>query len=576
MNNLNDIFFAPAENSSLTYEQILEDVQRYFSENHASTIAGSGDGNPERASAVLKDLIAQYLVKRKYALQDLTTDELCAKLYEDMAGYSFLKKWIYAPQVEEVNINAYNDIEVIMNSGRSIKIPDKFSSPQHAIDVVRRMLNACGMVIDDTMPSVIGFLDKNIRISVDKTPIVDAEVGINASIRIVNQHTVSEQKLLESGSATAEMLHFLTACIRYGVSVCIAGSTGSGKTTIMAWLLSNVPNNRRLITIEEGSREFDLIKRDKDGNILNSVVHLLTRPHENPSMNINQDFLLERVLRKHPDVIGVGEMRSAAESLSAAESSRTGHTVCTTIHSNSCESTYRRMMTLAKRKYSMDDSILMQIMVEAYPVVVFTKQLEDRSRKIMEIIEGEDYQDGRLIYRSLYKFEVTDNVTDENGAVQVTGCHHKTGTISDTLKKRLLDNGISHKELQEFLTAEPARKKTAKKASTAKTPSNKSSDGTDAMEHKILGRDSTEKKPTRTKAAKKEPTNPAAGEQEPGDTKTYEKAPAGTKAVQREPAKDKSTVVKTCSIETAQKEAASKTISEQATSEKEISGKEAD
>ena len=454
MNNLNDIFFAQTASEGLTYEQILEDVQRYFSENHAATIAEAGDGDTKRASSVLKELIVQYLVKRKYTIAGLSTEELCEKLYEDMAGYSFLKKWIYQPGVEEVNINAYNDIEVIMNSGRSIKIPDKFSSPQHAIDVVRRMLNACGMVIDDTMPSVLGFLDKNIRISVDKTPIVDPDVGVNASIRIVNQQTVSEDILLESGSATAEMLHFLTACIRYGVSVCIAGSTGSGKTTIMAWLLSNVPNNRRLITIEEGSREFDLVKRDENGNILNSVVHLLTRPHENPTMNINQDFLLERVLRKHPDVIGVGEMRSAAESLSAAESSRTGHTVCTTIHSNSCESTYRRMMTLAKRKYSMDDSILMQIMVEAYPVVVFTKQLEDRSRKIMEIIEGIDYQDGRLIYRSLYKFEVTDNVTDGKGNAHVVGCHRKTGTISDTLKKRLLDNGISHKELAEFLPKE--------------------------------------------------------------------------------------------------------------------------
>lgn len=454
MNNLNDIFFTPAASEGLTYEKVLEDVQRYFSENHASTIAEAGEGNTLRAATVLKELMIQYLVKRKYAIDGFTTEELCARLYEDMAGYSFLKKWIYRPGVEEVNINAYNDIEVIMNSGRSIKIPDKFSSPQHAIDVVRRMLNACGMVIDDTMPSVIGFLDKNIRISVDKTPIVDPDVGINASIRIVNQQTVSEQKLLNSGSATAEMLHFLTACIRYGVSVCIAGSTGSGKTTIMAWLLSNVPNNRRLITIEEGSREFDLIKRDENGNILNSVVHLLTRPHENPSMNINQDFLLERVLRKHPDVIGVGEMRSAAESLSAAESSRTGHTVCTTIHSNSCDSTYRRMMTLAKRKYNMDDSILMQIMVEAYPVVVFTKQLEDRSRKIMEIIEGEDYQDGHLLYRSLYKYEVVDNVTDANGEIHVIGHHSRSGQISDALKKRLLDNGISHKELEEFMGKE--------------------------------------------------------------------------------------------------------------------------
>ena len=340
MNNLNDIFFAPAANQELTYDQVLEDVQRYFAENHASTIAEAGEANAERATSLLKELMVQYIVKRKYAISGLTTEHLCEQLYEDMAGYSFLKKWIYKPGIEEVNLNAYNDIEVIEAGGRSIKIPDKFSSPQHAIDVVRRMLNACGMVIDDTMPSVVGFLDKNIRISVDKTPIVDPDVGINASIRIVNQQTVSEQKLLDSGSATAEMLHFLMACIRYGVSVCIAGSTGSGKTTIMAWLLSNVPNNQRLITIEEGSREFDLVKRDENGNILNSVIHLLTRPSENPALNINQDFLLERVLRKHPNVIGVGEMRSAAESLSAAESSRTGHTVCTTIHSNSCNSTY--------------------------------------------------------------------------------------------------------------------------------------------------------------------------------------------------------------------------------------------
>lgn len=129
MNNLNDIFFAPTENGALTYEQVLEDVQRYFSENHASTIAGAGENDSERAVTVLKELMVQYLVKRKYAIKGLTTEQLCARLYEDMAGYSFLKKWIYQPGVEEVNINAYNDIEVIMNSGRSIKIPDRFSSP---------------------------------------------------------------------------------------------------------------------------------------------------------------------------------------------------------------------------------------------------------------------------------------------------------------------------------------------------------------------------------------------------------------------------------------------------------------
>lgn len=452
MDSLNDMFFTSIIHEDMSYDQILEDVQKYCTEKHADKL--STEGNQEEARKLLREFIYQYVLSRSYHVEGLSTEELCNTLYEDMAGISFLKKWIYRPGVEEVNINAYDDIEVIMSGGRSIKIEDRFQSPQHAIDVTRRLLNTCGMVIDDTMPSVIGFLDKNIRISVDKTPIVDADVGINASIRIVNQQSVTRKKLIDSGSATDEMLDFLTCCIRYGVSVCIAGSTGSGKTTVMSWLLSMVPDNRRLITIEEGSREFDLIKRDANGRAVNSVVHLLTRPHENPTLDIDQDLLLERVLRKHPDVIGVGEMRSAKEALSVAESSRTGHTVVTTIHSNSSESTYRRMMTLAKRKYNMADDILMQIMVEAYPIVVFTKQLEDGSRKIMQIIEGEDYRNGKLYYNPLYQFDVTDNQTGPDGKISVIGKHRRLGSISETLKKRMLDNGIPAGKIKPFLAAQ--------------------------------------------------------------------------------------------------------------------------
>ena len=444
----NQVFFTSAATKQMTYGEILEDVKNYCTTHHSDKL--TAEENPEEARKLLREFILQYIQTCSYALADMTSEQLCDAIYDDMAGISFLKKWIYKPGIEEVNVNAYNDIEVILSGGRSMKIPDRFQSPQHAIDVMRRLLSSCGMVIDDTMPSVIGYLDKNIRISVDKSPIVDQDIGINASIRIVNQQTVSREKLLLSGAATEEILEFLTCCIRYGVSVCIAGSTGSGKTTIMSWLLSMVPDNRRLITIEEGSREFDLIKRDANGHATNSVVHLLTRPHENPALNIDQDFLLERVLRKHPDVIGVGEMRSASEALSVAESSRTGHTVVTTIHSNSAPATYRRMMTLARRKYDMDEEILMQIMVEAYPVILFTKQLEDGSRRIMQVIESEDYMDGQLIYRTLFQYDITDNVTDSLGNATIIGSHKKLCGISESLKRRMLDNGIAASALYPF------------------------------------------------------------------------------------------------------------------------------
>ena len=466
ISNLNDVFFGNQVTEGVTYESIWEDVQKYCTEQHTATLSAEVD--KDKARELLMEIIENYLVKRKYVLEGYTTRQLVERLYEDMAGISFLKHWIYDdPEVEEVNVNRYDDIEVIMSGGRSIKIPEKFQSPSQALDVVRRMLSTCGMVIDDTMPSALGYLSKNIRISVDKTPIVDADAGVNCSIRIVNQQSVNDEKLLRSGSANQEMLDFLGACIQYGVSSCIAGATGSGKTTVMAWLLGKVPYNRRLITIEEGSREFDLVKRDAQGNILNSVVHLLTRPHENPGMDIDQSFLLERVLRKHPDVIGVGEMRSAKEAMAAAEASRTGHTVVTTIHSNSASATYRRMMTLAKLKNSVEDHILMQIMVEAYPIVVFTKQLLDGSRKIMEIIEGEDFVDDKLIYRTLYRYEVDDNRVEshrrpvagegveklwtQDDTIKVIGHHKKVSCISEGLRKRLLDNGVSSRELEQFV-----------------------------------------------------------------------------------------------------------------------------
>ena len=82
MNNLNDIFFAPTASEELSYEQILEDVQRYFAENHAVAIAGEGDKGGE----LLQELMTQYLVKRRYTVEGLSTEELVERLYEDMAG----------------------------------------------------------------------------------------------------------------------------------------------------------------------------------------------------------------------------------------------------------------------------------------------------------------------------------------------------------------------------------------------------------------------------------------------------------------------------------------------------------
>ena len=142
--------------------------------------------------------------------------------------------------------------------------------------------------------------------------------------------------------------------------------------------------------------------------------------------------------------------------MTAAEASRTGHTVATTIHSNSAVASYRRMMTLAKKKYStMDDRLLMQIMLEAFPFIVYTKQLSDGSRHIMEIIEGEDFVNDKVVSRVLYKYDIEDNIYDDDGElVKIVGKHRKKESISDRLQGVFLDNGLSNKQLKAFLKKE--------------------------------------------------------------------------------------------------------------------------
>ena len=439
-----NLFFTP-ETESKDFGSVLQEVQEYISGSYSSLISQGGEDAKEQ----LQRYITKYLQDQRIAVAGMTQTELTDAIYSEMAEYGFLTSYIYGDGIEEININSWRDIEVQYSDGRNEKLEEHFDSPEHALAVIRRMLHASGMVLDNASPLVTGHLTRNTRIAAMKSPVVDEDVGVAASIRIVNRHNLSREDLLRSGTATEEMLDWLSVFLRYGISICVAGATSSGKTTAAGWLLTTIPDSKRIFTIENGSRELELV-REENGKVVNSVVHTLTRDSENERQRIDQIALVDLCLRFNPDILVVGEMRGA-EANAAQEAARVGVAVLTTIHSNSCNSTYRRMMTLAKRKYNMDDSILMQIMVEAYPIIVFTKQLEDRSRKIMEIIEGEDYQDGRLIAHSLYKYEVEDNVTDNRGETRVVGHHKKIGLISDSLKKRLLDNGISNKELEEFM-----------------------------------------------------------------------------------------------------------------------------
>lgn len=445
--NSHDLFFGPSKVRE--FPSVLSEVQEYISNKYATLLL---DSRKDDVKQQIKFYIQKYLTDNRITADGMSEDELINRLYVEMAEFSFLTKYIFGTGIEEIDINAWNDIEIYKSGGKKMKLDEHFESPQHAINVVRRMLHVSGMVLDNASPAVLGHLSKNIRISALKVPLVDEDIGVCASIRIVNPQNFEKKDFVESRTATEPMLDFLSQSIRYGVSVCVAGSTGSGKTTVAGWMLSTIPNDKRIYTIESGSRELALSKTDGD-KIINSVIHTLTRPSENEMQNIDQDILLDYALRFNPDVICVGEMRGP-EAYTAQESSRTGHTVLTTIHSNSCEATYRRMATLCKRKYDIADNTILDLVSEAFPLIVFTKQLENRERKIMEIMECEIKPDGERVHRTIYRYNITENRYDSDGKLIIKGVHERVSDISEGLKKRFIENGMPKNILDKICKGE--------------------------------------------------------------------------------------------------------------------------
>lgn len=432
----------PGEGCLRPFPEVLREVQEHITRHYAATL----EENPEESRELIKSYIQKYLENNRLGVTGMEMGELCELLYGEMTGFSFLGKYLYRDDVEEININQWKDVKITYSNGEILPCKEHFNSPQHAVDVIRRMLHKSGMVFDSAQTIVVGHLSNKIRITVMGDGVIDRNKGLSASIRIVNPKKLTRQQFVDYGTATAEMLDLLVACYCHGVSICITGATSSGKTTLMSWVLGQVPYHKRIVTLEQGCREFDLTAEDGEGNVLNNVVHLVTRPSDDPKQDITLVKLLETTLTINPDCVAVAEMKGG-ESMQAINAANTGHSVITTIHANSCADTYYRMVTLCKQSCDMDDATLMGLATKAFPIVAFAKKLEDNSRRVMEILECE-YQDdaahpgeSRRRMRTLFRFRVTDNQTVD-GKVKIIGHYEKVEPPSEGLLKRLRENGM--------------------------------------------------------------------------------------------------------------------------------------
>lgn len=421
---------------------VLSATQQYLTRNYASALTDESKHNQ------LRSYIEKYILDNGYTVPDLRDDELINRLYSEMVEYSILTPYLGCPELDEININSWDDIVLTYSDGRNEKLTEHFHTPEHAVDIVKRLLHHSGMIIDNAAPIAQGHLPNNTRITALKTPIVDEDCGISVSIRILHPQRIDRACLLKSGMADEEMMSFLEMCIRYGISVVIAGRTGSGKTTLLNALLTSIPDEKRVYTIESGARELYLVKRNRLGNVQNNVVHTLSRPNENPAYNVSQEDLVVAALRFDPDVIVVGEIRDA-EANSTVEASLTGHTVVTSVHSGPGAAAHGRISLLCQRRFQLGMEVSLSQSRQAFPVVVFAHKCEDNSRKVMDISECSVTPDGKAEYRCLYRYQIDRNELVEGKHV-IHGHFEKMNPPSEYLKTLLTRSGVPKDVLDSF------------------------------------------------------------------------------------------------------------------------------
>lgn len=427
------------------YSEILDKLQRIIAKNHSSELAQVLYS--EEAEEKLKDLIMRYLNSEQLVAKDKgNISELVDAIYYDMAGMGLLSPYLQDTDTEEINVNGYGGIWVLYKD-RKVRLNETFGTPEACSNIVRKMSRFGNVILDGSKPIGDSFIARGVRMSGAISPCVDPDAGAIASIRKQKPSFITRENLIEWDTATAEELDFLTLCVNNGVSVAIAGATGSGKTADMGYILSCVPPDKRIVTIED-TRELSLAKFDENGVMINDVIHLLTKEEPNP---ISMLDLLKLSLRLHPEILVPAEMRGK-EALTVQEAGRTGHTIVSTLHANSARTAYDRILTMClEAGTSLSEERLLKNIVEAFPIMLFKMQLPDKSRKYMEIFEATGVKNGEVTGSTLYKYVIDHYERDKDGKIiKAVGTHKRLGCISPALAEKLLIGGVPQEEILRF------------------------------------------------------------------------------------------------------------------------------
>lgn len=364
----------------------------------------------ESTDEEVMELIDRLLMEegRRLGLNLGQKSALRRELFSSIRKLDVLQELLEDSGVTEIMVNGWQHI-FVEREGRISPWEKHFTSPEKLDDVIQQIAGRCNRVINTLHPIVDARLENGSRVNA-----VIAPAALNGPILTIRQfpkEPVTMERLLSLGSVTEEALGLLLPLVRAKYTILIGGGTGAGKTTMLNALSAFIPQDERIITIEDNA-ELQI------QGIPNLVRLECRAANIEESQEITMADLLKTALRMRPDRIIVGEVRSDAEELLQAVNVGAEGSM-STIHANSCTNMITRLETLVLMGINLPLPAIRRQIAAGFDIFIHLGRLRDKSRRILEICEIDRMEDGEILMNPLFLYE------EEMGLVQKGKLRHR-------------------------------------------------------------------------------------------------------------------------------------------------------
>ena len=376
------------------------------------------DYSREISDEEMQGLIDELLIKegKKQALSLAEKERLRKELFHAVRKLDVLQELVDDKDVTEIMINGAEHI-FIEKKGKLSRLEQKFESKEKLEDVIQQIVAAFNRVVNEASPIVDARLKNGARVNVVLSPV--ALNGPIVTIRRFPDKPITMEDLVSFGSISEEVCKWLQKLVEAKYNIFISGGTGSGKTTFLNALSNYIPQEERIITIED-SAELQIL------NIPN-IVRMETRnANVEGCREITIRDLIKTSLRMRPDRIIVGEVRGG-EAFDMMQCLNTGHDgSMSTGHANSSKDMMSRLENMILMGMELPLNAIRQQIASGIDILVHLGRLRDKSRKVLEIAEVLEFEQGEIQLKPLYRFH--EKGEDENG--KIIGALEKKGELT--------------------------------------------------------------------------------------------------------------------------------------------------